>query len=176
MIYNIRGDKILVTEAIKEYIGEKLSKFNKYFSNPEDITANVVVKVKGFELPIAVTIPTPTFTIRNEESADDLYAAIDLVSDKIERQIRKNKTKINKIEKDAAKKLNLSFVEDYEDEEEKIIVKRKILTTKPMDEEEAILQMEMLGHDFFVYKDRDTGKVCILYKRKDNNYGLIETE
>ena len=133
------------------------------------------MKVKGFKQTIEVTIPTPNFTIRNEESAEDLYAAIDLVSDKIERQIRKNKTKINKIEKDAAKKLNLNFVEDYE-EEEKTIVKRKKLNTKPMDEEEAILQMEMLWHDFFVYKDRDTKNVCILYKRKDNNYGLIETE
>jgi len=176
MIYNIRGDKILVTGAIKEYIGEKLDRLNKYFDNPKEITANIVVKVKGFEQTIEVTIPTPNFTIRNEESAEDLYAAIDLVSDKIERQIRKNKTKINKIEKDAAKKLNLSFVEDYAEDEDNVIVKRKTLNTKPMDEEEAILQMEMLGHDFFVYKDRDTKNVCVLYKRKDNNYGLIETE
>lgn len=175
MIYNIRGDKILVTNAIKEYITEKLDRLNKYFEKPDEINATIVVKVKGFKQTIEVTIPTPNFTIRNEESAEDLYAAIDLVSDKIERQIRKNKTKINKIEKDAAKKLNLNFVEDYE-EEEKTIVKRKKLNTKPMDEEEAILQMEMLGHDFFVYKDRDTKNVCILYKRKDNNYGLIETE
>lgn len=177
MIYNIRGDKILVTDAIKEYITEKLDKLNKYFDKPEDITANILVKVKGFEQTIEVTIPTPNFTIRNEESAEDLYAAIDLVSDKIERQIRKNKTKINKIEKDAAKKLNLSFIENVEeDEEDTIIVRRKTLSTKPMDEEEAMLQMEMLGHDFFVYKDRDTKRICIIYKRKDNNYGIIETE
>lgn len=177
MIYNIRGDKILVTDAIKEYITEKLDRLNKYFDKPEEITANILVKVKGFEQTIEVTIPTPNFTIRNEESAEDLYAAIDLVSDKIERQIRKNKTKINKIEKDAAKKLNLSFIENVEeDEEDKIIVRRKTLSTKPMDEEEAMLQMEMLGHDFFVYKDRDTKRICIIYKRKDNNYGIIETE
>lgn len=177
MIYNIRGDKILVTDAIKEYITEKLDKLNKYFDKPEDITANILVKVKGFEQTIEVTIPTPNFTIRNEESAEDLYAAIDLVSDKIERQIRKNKTRINKIEKDAAKKLNLSFIENIdEDEEDTIIVRRKTLSTKPMDEEEAMLQMEMLGHDFFVYKDRDTKRICIIYKRKDNNYGIIETE
>ena len=176
MIYNIRGDKILVTGAIREYIEEKLDRLNKYFDNPNEITANILVKVKGFEQTIEVTIPTPNFTIRNEESAEDLYAAIDLVSDKIERQIRKNKTKINKIEKDAAKKLNLSFVEEDEEAEERAIVRRKTLNTKPMDEEEAILQMEMLGHDFFVYKDRDTKHICILYKRKDNNYGLIETE
>ena len=177
MIYNIRGDKILVTDAIKEYITEKLDRLNKYFDKPEEITANILVKVKGFEQTIEVTIPTPNFTIRNEESAEDLYAAIDLVSDKIERQIRKNKTRINKIEKDAAKKLNLSFIENVEeDEEDKIIVRRKTLSTKPMDEEEAMLQMEMLGHDFFVYKDRDTKRICIIYKRKDNNYGIIETE
>lgn len=177
MIYNIRGDKILVTDAIKEYITEKLDRLNKYFDKPEEITANILVKVKGFEQTIEVTIPTPNFTIRNEESAEDLYAAIDLVSDKIERQIRKNKTRINKIEKDAAKKLNLSFIENVEeDEEDTIIVRRKTLSTKPMDEEEAMLQMEMLGHDFFVYKDRDTKRICIIYKRKDNNYGIIETE
>ena len=177
MIYNIRGDKILVTDAIKEYIASKLDKLNKYFDSPEDINANILVKVKGFEQTIEVTIPTTNFTIRNEESAEDLYAAIDLVVDKIERQIRKNKTKINKIEKDAAKKLNFAFMENIEeDEEDKIIVRRKTLNTKPMDEEEAILQMEMLGHDFFVYKDRDTKRVCIIYKRKDNNYGIIETE
>ena len=176
MIYNIRGDKILVTKAIKEYITDKLDKLNKYFDNEKDITANILVKVKGFEQTIEVTIPTANFTIRNEESAEDLYAAIDLVTDKIERQIRKNKTKINKIEKDAAKRLNLAFVEDDEEDEEKSIVRRKTLSTKPMSEEEAILQMEMLGHDFFVFKDSETSRVCILYKRKDNNYGLIETE
>ena len=177
MIYNIRGDKILVTDAIKEYIASKLDKLNKYFDSPEDINANILVKVKGFEQTIEVTIPTTNFTIRNEESAEDLYAAIDLVTDKIERQIRKNKTKINKIEKDAAKKINFAFMDNIEeDEEDTIIVRRKTLNTKPMDEEEAILQMEMLGHDFFVYKDRDTKRVCIIYKRKDNNYGIIETE
>ncbi len=176
MIYNIRGDKILVTKAIKEYITDKLDKLNKYFDNPKEITANILVKVKGFEQTIEVTIPTTNFTIRNEESAEDLYAAIDLVSDKIERQIRKNKTKINKIEKDSAKKLNLTFIEEEEVEEDKDIVRRKKLNTKPMSEEEAILQMEMLGHDFFVFKDSETSKICILYKRKDNNYGLIETE
>lgn len=176
MIYNIRGDKILVTKAIKEYITDKLDRLNKYFDNPKEITANILVKVKGFEQTIEVTIPTTNFTIRNEESAEDLYAAIDLVSDKIERQIRKNKTKINKIEKDSAKKLNLTFIEEEEVEEDKDIVRRKKLNTKPMSEEEAILQMEMLGHDFFVFKDSETSKICILYKRKDNNYGLIETE
>ncbi len=176
MKYNIRGDKILVTGAIKDYVTEKLDKLNKYFEKPKEVVANVVIKVKGYDQTIEVTIPTTNFTIRNEESGEDLYASIDLVTDKIERQIRKNKTKINKIEKDAAKKLNMVYIESEEESEDKKILRRKTLDTKPMDEEEAILQMEMLGHDFFIYKDRDTKNVCVLYKRKDGNYGLIETE
>lgn len=177
MKYNIRGDKILVTKAIKGYVTEKIDKLNKYFEKPNQITANVLIKVKGYNQTIEVTIPTTNFTIRNEESAEDLYAAIDLVADKIERQIRKNKTKINKIEKDEAKKFNLAFIEDDEgDSDERKIVKRKTLNTKPMDEEEAILQMEMLGHDFFIFKDRNTNNISIIYKRKDGNYGIIETE
>lgn len=176
MKYNIRGDKILVTDSIKDYITEKIDRLNKYFEKPNSVVANIVIKVKGHEQTIEVTIPTTNLMIRSEESHDDLYAAIDKVSDKIERQIRKNKTKINKIEKDAAKKLNFAFIEEAEEEESnEKIVKRKKLETKPMDEEEAILQMEMLGHDFFIYKDRDTKKTCVLYRRKDNNYGIIES-
>lgn len=175
MKYSIRGDKILVTKAIKDYITEKTDKLNKYFEKPAEIEANILIKVKGYEQTIEVTIPTTNFTIRNEESAEDLYVAIDKVIDKIERQIRKNKTKINKINKDELKKFNLMNIEDDEEECGKV-VKRKKLDTKPMDEEEAILQMEMLGHDFFIYKDRHTCNICVLYRRKDNNYGIIETE
>ena len=175
MKYNIRGDKILVTDSIKDYITEKIDKLNKYFDEPDEITANILIKVKGYNQTIEVTIPTTSFTIRNEESAEDLYAAIDSVVDKIERQIRKNKTKINKISKNALKKLNLIYQEEEKEEDTKI-VRRKTLNTKPMSEEEAILQMEMLGHDFFIFKDSNTSNISILYKRKDNNYGVIETE
>lgn len=175
MKYNVRGDKILVTAAIKDYITEKIDKLNKYFDEPDEITANILIKVKGYNQTIEVTIPTTSFTIRNEESAEDLYAAIDSVVDKIERQIRKNKTKINKISKNALKKLNLMYQEEEKEEDTKI-VRRKTLNTKPMSEEEAILQMEMLGHDFFIFKDSNTSNISILYKRKDNNYGVIETE
>ena len=166
MKYNIRGDKILVTDAIKDYITEKIDKLNKYFDEPDEITANILIKVKGYNQTIEVTIPTTSFTIRNEESAEDLYAAIDSVVDK---------TKINKISKNALKKLNLMYQEEEKEEDTKI-VRRKTLNTKPMSEEEAILQMEMLGHDFFIFKDSNTSNISILYKRKDNNYGVIETE
>jgi len=176
MKYIIRGDKILVTESIKKYIKEKIDKLDKYFEKSNEIEATIVIKVKGFNQKIEVTIPTSNFIIRNEETSEDLYAAIDKVADKIERQIRKNKTKINQIEKNSSKKMMLDFQSEEEEKEDSKIVKRKKLDTKPMDEEEAILQMEMLCHDFFIYKDRNTGKVCVLYRRKDNNYGIIETE
>ena len=95
MKYNIRGEKVEITEAIKSYIVEKIGKLEKYFDNFEDIEANVVIKIRGKEQKMEITIPTTQFTLRSEESHSDLYAAIDLTVDKLERQIRKNKTKIN---------------------------------------------------------------------------------
>lgn len=174
MKYNIRGDKILVTDSIREYVIEKLDKLSKYFNDPDEITVNVLVKVRKYEQIIEVTIPTSSFTIRAEESKDTLYYAIDTIVSKIERQIVKNKAKINKIEKNVLKN-SIDLYNDEDDEEDIKVIKRKTLNTKPMNEEEAILQMEMLGHDFFIYKDSKTSMACVLYKRKDGNYGIIET-
>ncbi len=177
MKYNIRGDKMVVTDAIKNYTMEKLDRLNKYF-NDEDITANVLTKIRGNKQIVEVTIPIDKFILRSEESNDDLYAAIDLVSDKLERQIRKNKTKLKKQNKVNNKYEYLNFdyeVKDNEEENNKI-VKRKKFDTKPMDEEEAILEMELLGHNFFVYKDMHSDSVNVLYKRNDGNYGIIETK
>jgi len=174
MDFNIRGDKLLVTDAIKEYVTEKLSKLNKYFKDSENLRAHVIVKVRGRDQIIEVTIPTSKFTLRGEEAHSDLYAAIDLVIDKLERQIRKNKTKLSsKMVNDNFANFNLDF--DAEEQNEEKIVKRKTLEMKPMSEEEAIIQMELLGHEFFVFKDSDIEKVCVLYKRKEGNYGIIET-
>ena len=177
MKYNIRGDKLEVTNAINNYVESKLDRLNKYFKE-DDILANVLLRVRGNSQIIEVTIPTDKFILRSEEEDKDLYAAIDLVTDKLERQIRKNKTRLNRQNQDNKYK---DFNFDYEttqDEEhdEEVIVKRKNIEMKPMDEEEAILQMNLLGHEFFVYKDMHTDKVCVLYKRKDGNYGLIETK
>lgn len=176
MKYNIRCHKnIDNTEAINEYIKEKLQKLDKYFESPDDITAQVLTKMDGRNQRIEVTIPTLHFTLRNEVTESNLYAAIDLVTDKLERQIRKNKDKINK-------KINRKFIKEFqydlEDEydEEQNIVKHKMVELKPIDEEEAIIQMNMLGHSFFVYKDLESNKICVLYKRKDGNYGVIETK
>ena len=171
MQYIIRGNN---TDSIKEYIESKLEKLNKYFS-ADNLTATVVTKKEGRNQKIEVTIPTSSFTLRNECVNEDLYAAIDGVVDKLERQVRKNKDKINK-------KNNKKIIEDFdyilEDkfQEEEKIVKRKKLELKPIDEEEAIIEMEMLGHSFFVYRDVDTDEICILYKRKNGNYGIIETK
>ena len=114
--------------------------------------------------------------LRAEESHSDLYAAIDIVSDKVERQIRKNKTRMNKrSSKGEDLGFDLSF-EETKEEEESSVVKRKVIEMKPMSEEEAILQMELLGHEFFVFRNVETGEIDILYMRKDGNYGIIETK
>ena len=174
MKYNIRGDKMVITDAIKDYAETKLGKLDKYFKE-DGITANVLARVRGNSQIVEVTIPTSKFILRSEEENEDLYAAIDLVTDKLERQIRKNKTRLNKNIKENIKEFNFDYELEKDEEADEKIVKRKNIEMKPMDEEEAILEMELLGHSFFVYKDMDTNKVCVVYKRKDGNYGLIET-
>ena len=178
MKYNIRGDKLEVTDAIGNYVESKLSRLEKYFKE-DDILANVLLRVRGNSQIIEVTIPTDKFILRSEEEDKDLYAAIDLVTDKLERQIRKNKTRLNKQNVDNKfKEFNFDYevLDDEESSADEVIVKRKKLEMKPMDEEEAILEMNLLGHEFFVYKDMHTDNINVLYKRKDGNYGLIETK
>ncbi|HIS86944.1 MAG TPA: ribosome-associated translation inhibitor RaiA [Candidatus Caccenecus avistercoris] len=175
MELNIRGDKIAVTKAIKDYITEKLEKLDKYFEDVKNIKASVIIRVKNNEQIIEVTVPTSKFTLRAEEKHADLYAAIDLVVDKLERQIRKNKTKLTNKYKNIIQ-VELPVLEDEEEEEELKVVKRKNIDTKPMDEEEAILQMELLNHDFFVFKNVDEECVSVMYKRRDGNYGIINVK
>ena len=175
MKYNIRGDKMVVTDAIKDYTENKLSRLEKYFKD-DDITANVLTRVRGNAQIVEVTIPTSKFILRSEEESDDLYAAIDLVSDKLERQIRKYKTRLNRKSKDNKLAFNLASIEPLEEEEEDVLVKTKTITPKPMDMEEAIMQMELIGHSFFVYRDTETDAISIVYRRNDGDYGLIETE
>ena len=176
MELNIRGDKLVVTKSIKDYIVEKIERLNKYFGNAKSIKASVIIRVKNNEQIIEVTVPTSKFTLRAEEKHVDLYAAIDLVVDKLERQIRKNKTKLNDKYKNIIQ-VDVPVSSDVEEEEEELkIVKRKNIDTKPMDEEEAILQMELLNHDFFVFKNVDEECVSVMYKRRDGNYGIINVK
>ena len=173
MKFNIHGKKLDVTDSIKNYIEEKIGRLDKYFENPEDITATVLIKLRGNDQVVEVTINANRYILRGEESHKDLYASIDRVSDKIERQIRKNKTRMNrKVTKESFN----NFVLDFEEKEENnnVVVKRKVIEDKPMDEEEAILQMELLGHEFFAFRNMETKEVNILYKRKDGDYGILE--
>lgn len=177
MKYTIRGKNIEVTAGIKEHVEAKLSKLDKYFDDADNITANVLVRVYDSLQKIEVTIPTKKFLLRIDERHPDLYVAIDHAADKLERQIRKNKTKLETKYKDSQTDFKLSNIDtdDSVDQSEDKVVKNKKLEVKPMDLEEAVLQMELLNHDFFVYHDEEVDGICVLYKRKDGDYGLIET-
>ena len=165
---------------MNNYVVEKLKKIDKYLDNPEEVNASVVVRVEKQGQKVEITIPLKNFMLRAEETQEDIYAAVDTIIDKIERQIRKNKTKLESQAKKSreVKGLVLAEIAEMDDElnEETKIVKRKKVDVKPMSEEEAVLQMELLGHDFYLFKDADTMKPTLVYKRKDNQYGIIETE
>ena len=171
----IRGDKLKVTEAINDYVVEKLKRLEKYIEGNENVRANVVIKVKNHEQKVEVTIPLKKFILRAEETQEDVYAAIDVIVDKIERQIRKNKTKLQSKKIKDNRDFLTDFIEEAEDEDNKI-VKRKKIEVKPMSEEEAMIQMELLGHNFYLFKDASTLKPTLVYRREDGNYGVIETE
>ena len=172
----IRGDKLKITDSMRAYIEEKLGKLEKYLKNSEEIRANVIVKVKNHEQRVEITIPLKTYIIRAEETKNDFYAAIDKALDTLERQIRKNKTRIMSKQGKTSHDFDMSVIETEKETEEKKIVKRKSVEVKPMDEEEAILQMELLGHQFYMYKDSNTNKIAVVYQRNDGNYGVIESE
>ncbi len=163
---------MVVTEAIRDYVESKMGRLDKYFRD-KDVEASVLLRVSGKRQIVEVTVPTSMYTLRREEEHDDLYAAIDLVTDKLERQIRKNKSKLKKHNRDFNVEYEFDKDESYEDNR---VVKRKMVSVKPMSEEEAIIQMELLGHEFFVYRDKDSNEVAVMYLRKDGNYGLIETK
>ena len=176
MKITLRGKNIEITEAIEEKVGEKLSKLDKYFIVSENVEAKVLVRTYPYGQKIEVTIPTEYVLLRVEVVDQDLYNAIDLVIDKLEGQIRKYKTRLNRKSKDNKLAFNLASIEPLDDEEEDVLVKTKTITPKPMDMEEAIMQMELIGHSFFVYRDTETDAISIVYRRNDGNYGLIETE
>ncbi len=170
MKYNIRGNKVKVTDAINDYIKTKLSKMEKYLDDNDTVEAKTIISTKGKNQKVEVTIWSGKYNIRAEEERDDLYASIDAVIDKLERQFKKYKGKITskKIKED-----KMPEIEEYFEQNE-TIVRRKEIFLKPIDEEEAITQMELLGHSFFIFKNVDTDKINVLYKRKDGDYGVIE--
>lgn len=182
--FNIRGENLEVTPAIRDHVENKVTKLERYFTNGSGATAHVNLKVyNDKQTKVEVTIPMKNLTLRAEERHDDMYAAVDLIVDKLERQIRKYKTRVNRKFREREgvasffastnKTSNNEPVHDHE--EEFSVVRTKRFDLKPMDEEEAILQMNMLGHNFFVYTDAESEDTNIVYKRRDGKYGLIET-
>ena len=174
----IRGDKLKITDSMHNYIEEKLGKLEKYLKNSDEIRANVIVKVKNHEQRVEITIPLKTYIVRAEETKDDFYAAVDKALDTLERQIRKNKTRMMSKQVKTNFDFDISKIEQEieKEQEEKKVVKRKTVEVKPMNEEEAILQMELLGHQFYLFRNIDTSKEAVIYKRKNGGYGLIEAE
>ena len=175
MKLNIRGEKTKITASMKQYAEEKMEKLDKYLENSDEVSGTILFKVNGPKQKIEVTIPLKNFTLRVEEEGDDFYSVIDTSVDKLERQIRKNKTRLSNRKKIDKADFILDFEPEVEENKNKI-VKRKTVELKPMDEEEAILQMELINHDFYMFKDIDTDKIAVIYKRKHNDYGIIEQE
>ena len=175
MEFIIRGDKLKITDAMNDYIEEKLGKLDKYLKNSDDVRVNVIVKVKNHEQRVEITIPLKTYILRSEETKDDFYAAVDKAVDKLERQIRKNKTRMMSKQVKTNIDFDMSVIEPEMEDNNKVL-KRKVVDVKPMNEEEAIIQMELLGHQFYMYKDSESGKISVVYKRTDGNYGILEAE
>ncbi|SHO49492.1 ribosome hibernation-promoting factor, HPF/YfiA family [Anaerocolumna xylanovorans] len=174
MRFIISGKNIEVTEGLKTAVYEKIGKLEKYFTPDTEI--HVTMSVEKERQKIEVTIPMKGSMVRAEQTSTDMYVSIDLVEEIIERQLRKYKNKLIE-QKQAIINLNQEFIDDsYEEENSIKIIRTKKFAIKPMDPEEACVQMELLGHNFFVYRNAETDEVNVVYKRKGNTYGLIEPE
>ncbi len=180
MNFTIRGENIQVTDALREYVEKKVGRLSRYFDTPASLDVNVTMHVLRGEGTIEVTMQLTGVILRAEETDNDMYAAIDLVTEKLERQIRKHKTKLSR--KLRTESNNRVWIPESEGQvavhaEEDVdidIVRTKRFNLKPMDAEEAVMQMDMLGHSFFVFQNSDTNDVNVVYRRNDGRYGLIE--
>ena len=170
----ISGKNLDITEGLRSAIEEKIGKLERYFTDTTEV--HVTLSTEKNRQKIEITIPMKGSIIRAEEVSSDMYVSIDLVEEVIERQLRKYKNKLTDKEQNAAH-LSQSFIEadDFEDEDIQIIRSKKF-AMKPMDPEEACVQMELIGHNFFVFRNSETDEVNVVYKRKGNTYGLIEPE
>ena len=174
MKYVITGRNIEVTEGLKSAVYEKIGKLEKYFNPDTEVICTLSVEKERQK--IEVTIPVKGNIIRAEEVSSDMYVSIDLVEEVIERQLKKYKKKIIE-KKHASDDFTSEFMDNDYDEDDSIkIVRAKKFAVKPMDAEEACVQMELLGHNFFVFRNAETDEVNVVYKRKGNTYGLIEPE
>ena len=174
MQYIISGRNIEVTEGLKSAVHEKIGKLERYFT--PDTEVHVTLSVEKERQKIEITIPMKGNIVRAEQVSNDMYVSIDLVEEIIERQLRKYKNKLVD-QKQAAASLSKAFVDEEIDEDDEIkIIRSKRFAMKPMDPEEACIQMDLLGHSFFVFRNARTDEVTVVYKRKGNTFGLIEPE
>jgi len=174
MKFVIIGRNIDVTPGLKAAVEDKLGKLDKYFN--EDTEIHVTLSVEKERQKIEVTIPVKGSIIRSEQTSSDMYVSIDLVEEIIERQLKKYKTKIVEREQAAASFAQQFIDNDYADDEEIKIIRSKKFEIKPMYPEDACVQMELLGHNFYVFINAETDQVNVVYKRKGDTYGLIEPE
>ena len=175
MRIKITGRNIDLTEGIKSAVEDKLNKLEKYFTPDTDVY--VTLSVEKERQKVEVTIPTKGNIIRSEQVSNDMYVSIDLVEEVIERQLKKYSTKLISKHQNAASAFKQEFLEEQSVEDEEIQITRvKKFDMKPMYAEDACVQMELLGHDFFVFVNAETDEVNVVYKRKGNTYGLIEPE
>ena len=173
MKFIIIGRNIDVTEGLKSAVQEKLGKLERYFTPETEI--HVTLSVEKDRQKIEVTIPVKGNIIRSEQVSSDMYVSIDLVEEVIERQLRKYKTKIVN-QQQAGGNFQKEFLEKEVDDQEVKIIRSKKFDIKPMYPEDACVQMELLGHNFYVFRNAETDEVNVVYKRKGNTYGLIEPE
>ena len=178
MIITISGKNIEVSDYLEELINKKVNKLDKYF--PEDTQAHVTLSVERNRHIAEVTIPYDGGIIRAEEITGDMYASVDNVLDKLEKQILRHRTRLEKSLRSGAFKydepLYSGEFEEFDEDAGPRIVRVKRFNIKPMSEEEAMLQIELLGHSFYVFMNSATEQINVLYRRKDGNYGLIEPE
>ncbi len=176
MKITMTGKQIELTSALKDRITERFSKLDRYFH--KETEASVTLSVQREKQVVEATVYSSNLMVRVEEATDDMYVSIDNAVDILERQLRKHKTRIEKKLKkdtfDAATLEQIPFGEAVEEETEFKIVRTKRFATKPMSPEEAILQMNLLGHQFYIFNNADTGETNLVYKRKNGDYGLIE--
>lgn len=170
----ITGKNLEVSEGLRKAVEEKIGKLDKYFA--DDTTAKVTLSVEKDRQKIEVTIPVKGSIIRSEQTSSDMYVSIDLVQEIIERQLKKYKNKLIDKKQNAAS-FSDAFIERVQDDEEEVkIVRMKQFDIKPMYPEDACVQMELLGHSFYIFCNAETDQVCVVYKRKNGTYGLIEPE
>ncbi len=174
MKFVILGKNIELTDGLRSAVEEKIGKLEKYFT--EDTEVHVTLSVEKDRQKIEVTIPVKGCIIRSEQVSNDMYVSIDLVEEIIERQLKKYKTKLTDKHQDGGYFKKEYLEKDFMDDEEIKIIRTKKFDIKPMYPEDACVQMELLGHNFYVFCNAETDQVNVVYKRKGNTYGLIEPE